>query len=76
MKFTVIEMQNGVVGANVWTYTDRNAAESKYHYVLAAAAVSAVENHAAVLLTEDGLALSHASYKHPVEPESPVEAEE
>lgn len=73
MKFIVIEMQNGTVGANVWTYTDRNSAESKYHSVLAAAATSAVENHAAVLLTEDGVSLAHASYKHPVEP---VEAEE
>ena len=68
MKFTVIEMQNGIVGGNVWTYDDRNAAESKYHSVLAVAAVSAVENHTAVILTEDGVALAHESYKHPVEP--------
>ena len=67
MKFTVLELQNGTVGANVWTYTDRLAAESKYHSVLAVAATSAVENHAAVLLTDDGVALAHASYKHPVE---------
>lgn len=69
MKYIVIEMQNGVVGANVWTYDNRNAAESKYHSVLAVAAVSAVENHTAVLLTEDGVSLAHASYKHPVEEE-------
>ena len=73
MKFTVIEMQNGIVGANVWTYDDRNAAESKFHSVLAVAATSAVENHAAALLTEDGAPIAHASYKHPAEP---VEVEE
>ena len=67
MKYIVIEMQNGVVGSNVWVYEDRNTAESKYHSVLSFAAVSSVENHAAVLLTEDGVSIAHASYKHPVE---------
>lgn len=67
MKYTVIEMQNGVVGANVWTYDTINAAENKYHTVLAAAAVSAVEVHSAALLNESGLCVKHESYKHPVE---------
>ena len=67
MKYTVIELQNGVVGANVWTYDTINAAENKYHTVLAAAAVSAVEVHSAALLNDSGLLVKHESYRHPVE---------
>lgn len=67
MKYTVIEMQNGVVGANVWTFDNINAAESKYHTVLAAAAVSSVEVHSAALLNESGLCVKHESYTHPAE---------
>ena len=67
MKFTVIELQNGVVGANVWTYDNINAAENKYHGVLAAAAVSSVEVHAAALLNDSGLCIKHECYTHPVE---------
>ena len=67
MKYTVIEMQNGVVGANVWTYDTINAAEAKYHTVLSVAAVSAVEVHSAALLNESGLCVKHESYKHPAE---------
>ena len=67
MKFTVIELQNGIVGANVWTYDTINAAEAKYHSVLAAAAVSSVEVHSAVLLNDSGFCVKHESYTHPVE---------
>ena len=67
MKFTVIELQNGIVGANVWTYDNINAAENKYHTVLAAASVSAVEIHAAALLNDSGMCIKHESYQHPVE---------
>ncbi len=67
MKYTVIEMQNGVVGANVWTYENINAAENKYHSILAAAAVSSVEIHSAVLLNDSGFCIKHESYAHPTE---------
>ena len=69
MIYTVIEMQNGSVGGNVWSYTDRNEAESKFHSVLASAAVSSVETHAAVLLSEDGKSLANWCYRHAVEEE-------
>ena len=64
MKFTVIEMQNGVVGANVWTYDNINDAEAKYHAVLAVAATSSVGIHSAVILNETGYCVKHESYDH------------
>lgn len=73
MKFTVIEIQNGVVGQNVWTYDNINEAESKYHSALSLAAVSSVEVHAVALLNATGLCLKHEHYAHPI---APVESEE
>ena len=64
MKFAVIEIQNGIVGANVWAYDDQNEAESKYHAILSSAAVSQVAVHAAVLVSEEGFPLMHGCYKH------------
>lgn len=64
MKYTVIEIQNGVVGSNVWTYDNINAAEAKYHSVLAVAATSSVAVHSAVLLNETGFCVKHESYSH------------
>ena len=46
------------------TYTDRNEAESKFHTVLAAAAVSSVEKHACIVFTEEGFPVMHECYKH------------
>ena len=66
MKYTVIEMQNGVVGANVWTFDDINQAEAKYHAVLAVAAVSSVATHAAVILNEAGFQVRSQCYTHEV----------
>ena len=65
MKYTVIELQNGIVGANVWTYDNINSAEAKYHSVLAVAATSSVETHSAALLNDSGLCIKHESYQHP-----------
>ena len=72
MKFTVIEMQNGVVGSNVWTYDNINDAEAKYHSILAVAATSSVEIHAAAILNETGFCVKHECYDHR-EPEPPEE---
>lgn len=78
MNYIVMELQTDAVTATlVNQYGDRAAAESKFHTVLAAAAVSAVPVHAAVLMTEEGFVLRNECYKHtpaPVEPE-PEEAE-
>lgn len=77
MTFLVIEIQtnaDGAVGNFVWSYAERSLAEQKYHTVLAAAAVSALPSHAAVMLTNEGKMVDHAVYHHEVEP--PEEPEE
>ena len=56
----------------------RLKAESKYHEVLAAAAVSELPQHSATLLTSDGRAIMNQVYRHEVatseeEPTEPVE---
>lgn len=81
MKYIVIELQtaaDGTVGNLVYAYDDRNAAEQKYHLILAAAAVSTLPSHAAVLLTSEGITLMHACYHHmqpELEPTPEVEPE-
>lgn len=70
MSFIVIELQtnqNGSVANLVTQHADRNAAESKYHTVLAAAAISALPQHAACLLTNDGKLLDRQCYTHAAE---------
>ena len=69
MKYIVIELQtNGNSTANlVTTHDTREAAESKYHTILAAAAVSSVEIHAATILTPDGFQLMYQAYRHTAE---------
>ena len=59
----------------------RLKAESKYHEVLAAAAVSELPQHSATLLTSDGRAVMSQCYRHEVvepepEPTPEVEPEE
>lgn len=78
MTYIVLEMQtSGGVTAIVppLSYTDRNAAESKFHQILATAATSAVEEHAASLLTSDGRLIRNECYRHPVEEEVNQEPE-
>ena len=64
--FIVIELQtNGGTTSNLVTaYNTRAEAESHYHTVLAAAAVSSVEVHAAILVSSEGFPLMHACYLH------------
>lgn len=66
MKYIVIELQttNGTTAYLVTTHDTREEAESKYHLVLSAAAVSNVEIHAATILTPDGFQLMNQSYHH------------
>lgn len=67
MNYIVIELQKneqGTVTNIVTQHSTRNDAESKYHTVLAAAAVSSVYQHSAVLLTDDGREIIHQSYTH------------
>ena len=67
MKYIVIELQtneDGSVGNIVSTYDTMEQAESKYHTILAAAAVSQVPDHAATLLTSEGYTLDSKCYTH------------
>lgn len=77
MKYIVIEIQsnNGSVGHLFDAYDDWNLAQSKYHTVLAAAAVSAVEVHTAILCNDSGETLEYFSYEHK-QPEPEPEPEE
>lgn len=86
-QFYIIEIQkyaNGEFGHIVhFAYDEdptkaRLKAESKYHEVLAAAAVSELPQHSATLLTSDGRAVMNQVYRHEVtapeeEPTEPVE---
>lgn len=81
MTYLVIEIQknaDGTVGNFVWAYTSINEAESKFHSVLAYAAVSTVQVHSCALLNESGYCIKSQSYTHLPEPtpEPENEAEE
>ena len=72
MTYLVIEIQknvDGTVGNFVWSYTDINEAESKFHSVLASAAISTVFVHSCALLNECGFLIKSQSYQHIPEPE-------
>jgi len=50
----------------------RLKAESKYHEVLAAAAISNTMSHAAILFSTEGFPLMNQCYKHTVTVETPA----
>ena len=65
--YIVIELQKSASGtvSNIVTQHDtRDAAESKYHQILAAAAISSVYQHSAVLITDTGVEIMHQCYTH------------
>ena len=77
-KYIVIELQNnadGTVGNLVYTYDNKNEAESKYHLVLSSAAVSQVRIHAAMLAMTDGTLIASQHYIHLPAPEPTPEPE-
>ena len=80
MTYLVIEIQknaDGTVGNFVWAYTNINEAESKFHSVLASAAISSLPVHSCALLNESGYCIKAQSYTHlPESPEPESEAEE
>lgn len=73
--FIVIEMQTngGKVATIINRYTDLNQAYQKYYTVLAAAAVSNVEVHTAVILTETGKVVASEHFAHETKAETEVE---
>lgn len=67
IQYIVIELQtnaDGTVGNLVHSYTNQLEAESKYHQVLASAAVSTLPIHAAILIMSDGTYLESKEYRH------------
>lgn len=77
--YIVIELQKtGDQVANIVTsHASRQEAEAKYHAVLAAAAVSAVPVHSAVMLSDEGFPLRNECYKDKASPaETPAEEAE
>lgn len=76
MSYLVIEIQTngeGTVGNIVSTYSDRNLAMQKYHTILAAAAVSSLASHAAVILTQEGQLLARDLFRHAQEEPEEIE---
>lgn len=65
--YIVMEIQTteaGAVGTLVTSFAGRNEAEAKYHAVLAAAAVSTLPKHAAVMLDNEGVYVKAECYTH------------
>ena len=74
-QFYIVEIQqyaNGEYGHIVHYAYDTDAdkarlkAESKYHEVLAAAAISELPSHAAIMFSADGFPVMNQCYKHAV----------
>jgi len=72
-KYVVIEMQNGIVGTNAWTYDTREDAEVKLYQVLSEVVKSPVATHTAMLVTDEGFVLDVKCYKHEAQPEPETE---
>lgn len=69
--FIVIEIQtnaDSTVGVLVNSYENQNQAESAYHGVLEAAAISSLPKHACVMLTEEGFRVKNECYNHTAQP--------
>lgn len=78
MSYIIIEIQksaDGTVAYLVNKNASRNGAESIYHQILAAAAISNVYQHTAVLLTDTGVEIMHQCYNHPQQPAPEPEPE-
>lgn len=68
--YIVVETQtntNGTVGTLINSFEEQNAAENKYHQILASAAISALPFHSAFMLTDEGLMVKSECYKHLIE---------
>lgn len=65
--YIVVEIQTSTTVATlVNAYEDRNQAESKYHQILTAAALSSVPKHSAVLMDDVGQTIKNETYIHEV----------
>lgn len=66
MNYIVIELQTtaGSTTHIVTAHSTRESAEAQFHTVLAAAAVSSVEDHAAVMIAQNGAVVRTEHYTH------------
>ena len=73
--FIVIELQKNEeqVTNLVTTHATAYEAESKYHQILSAAAISEIGTHSAIMLTDTGEYLKSEHYTHSSEDEVPEE---
>ena len=64
--FVVIEIQkNGENASPITTLFDnKEAAYSEYHMILAAAAISNIQEHSAILVSEEGNYILHEKFTH------------
>lgn len=85
VQFYIVEIQkytNGEYGHIVHYVYDENAdkarlkGESKYYEVLAAAAISELPSHSAIMFSTDGIPIMHQCYKHGVGAEETEVAED
>lgn len=74
-KYIVVEMQNGVVGSNAWTYDTREDAEVKEYQVLSEVVKSPIATHTVLLMTDEGFVLDTKCYKHSEQQPEPESAE-
>lgn len=69
--YIVIELQtntDGQVGNLVTAYEDRNQAESKFHQIMAAAAISELPVHSAIMVDEKGMVCKQDHYDRRLDP--------
>jgi len=66
-KYIVLEIQSnsdGTVGTLITSHDDRSSAESKFHSVLASAAISDVMIHSCIIMNDEGFVYDNQSYTH------------
>ena len=66
-KYVVIEMQNGIIGSNAWSYDNKADAETKLYQVLSEVVKSPIAVHTVMLVTGEGTVLDRKCYYHGTE---------
>ena len=65
--YIVVELQSntdGVVSNLVTSHNTLAEAESKFHSIMASAAINDVPVHSAIIVSEEGFPVAHKCYKH------------
>ena len=65
--YIVVELQtnaDGVVSNLVTSHNTLAEAESKFHSIMASAAINDVPVHSAIIVSEEGFPVAHKCYKH------------